>query len=90
MADNINSRKSQIKQVNSSDEPAAIAELLRDLRALKKEKTTLAQTEEAALRHFTDCLVSEWAISMDITRNEAQQQFEDLIRLGREQAADNS
>ena len=75
-----------IKNINSNDEPAVIAELLRDLRALKKEKTTLPQTEEAALRHFTDCLVSEWAVSMDITRDEAQQQFEDLIRLGREQA----
>ena len=90
MADNINSRKSHINQVNTNDEPAIIAELLRDLRGLKKQKTTLAQTEEAALRHFTDCFVAEWSVSMDIPMDEAQQKFENLIRLSLKQAEKES
>lgn len=89
LPDNINSRKSRINEVNSNDKPEVIAELLRDLRALKKEKKTLAQTEEAALRHFTGCLVAEWAVSMDITIDEASQKFEKSIEIGYRQAQNN-
>lgn len=82
LPDNLNGRKSWINKVNSNDKPEVIAELLRDLRAFKKEKKTLAQAEEAALRHFTDCFVAEWAVSMDITMDEASQKFEKLIEIG--------
>ena len=85
MSDNLNSRKSRIKEVDSNDAPAVIAELLRDLWALKKEKKTLSQAEEAALNHFTNCFLTEWSVSEKGTVEEVKQKFESLLRQGREQ-----
>jgi RNA polymerase-interacting CarD/CdnL/TRCF family regulator len=80
MADNLNSRKSRIKNLDTSDTPAEIAELLRDLWALKKEKKTLSQAEEEALRRFTSCFQAEWSISLEIPIEEAQEEFETMIQ----------
>ncbi len=80
MSENLNTRKSQIQKVNSNAAPAEIAELLRDLRALKKKRKTLPQMEEAALRHFTDCFLTEWSVSMDLTVEEAKRKFDKIFR----------
>ena len=84
MADNLNIRKNQIKEVDSNDAPVVIAVLLRDLWSLKKDKKTLSQIEEAALRHFTDCFLSEWSVSMGITMDEAKVAFKGLINKSQE------
>lgn len=84
--DNINSRKSRVKKVDSNDAPAEIARLLRDLLALKREKNkNLIQAEREALRHFTDCFLAEWSVSADIPIEEAKQEFEELVHNGREE-----
>lgn len=85
MSDNLNSRKGRIKNIDANDAPAVLAELLRDLWALKKEKKMLSQMEEAALRRLTDCFLAEWSISLDVPVDEAKQEFERLLQIGREQ-----
>jgi RNA polymerase-interacting CarD/CdnL/TRCF family regulator len=85
MSDNLNSRKGRIKKTDANDEPVVIAELLRDLWALKKEKKMLSQAEEAALRRFTGCFLAEWSVGLDVPIEEARQEFERLLQMGREQ-----
>ncbi len=88
MSDNQNSRKSQIGKVESYDLPVIIAELLRDLWALKKEKKTLYKAEEDSLRHLTECFLAEWAVSLDVPVEGAKQRFEELLLTGQEQGLD--
>lgn len=80
MNDNLNKRKSRIKEVDSNCAPTEIAELLRDLKALKKRKTTLSQFEEQALRHLTECFLAELSVSLDIDKEQARQIFNDLFQ----------
>ena len=82
MSDNLKTRQSRIKNVYASDKPVEIAELLRDLWALKHEKKTLSQIEEEALRRLTDCFVTEWSISMDQPSENVRQEFIELIYKG--------
>ena len=70
----------------SSDHPAEIAELLRDLWALKHEKKSLSQIEEEALRRLTDSFVTEWAISMDQPSENVRQEFNELLYKGQTKA----
>jgi RNA polymerase-interacting CarD/CdnL/TRCF family regulator len=90
MSDNLKSRQSLVKNMNTNDEPVVIAELLRDLWALKKEKKSLSQIEEEALRRFTDCFLAEWSASMKVTIEGAKQEFEELLQTGQEQLKDNT
>ena len=89
MADNLNSRKNQIKKIDTNDSPVVIAELLRDLWALKKEKTTLSISEENTLKHFTDCFLAEWSESLNIPITQAKQDFDRMLRVGQEQITNN-
>lgn len=82
MADNLNGRKSRIRNLDTSDSPVEIARLLRDLWALKKEKKTLSQVEEDALRRFTSCFQAEWAVSLDTPIEEAKEKFAAMLLIG--------
>lgn len=87
MSDNLNIRRSQINKVDSNDHPVIIAELLRDLWALKKVKKTLSQVEEEALRHLTDCFLTEWTVSLEGTTEGAKQEFEKRLQIRRHKVA---
>lgn len=80
MSDNLNTRKSRIQKIESNAAPAEIAELVRDLWSLKKKKKGLPQVEEAGLRHLTECFLAEWAVSGDMTIDEAKQRLDKLLR----------
>lgn len=86
MADSLNGRKGQIRSVDTSDSPEEIAELLRDLWALKKEKKTLSQAEEQALRRFTNCFQVEWSLSLDTPIEAAREEFEAMLKIGQNRA----
>ncbi len=86
MADSLNSRKSRIRNLDTSDSPEEIAELLRDLWALKKKKKTLSQAEERALRRFTNCFQAEWSVSLDTPIDEAKEEFDALLHIGQSKA----
>lgn len=85
MSDNIKGRQSQIKNTNTNDDPVVIAQLLRDLWALKKEKKALYQMEEEALRRFTDCFIAEWSVSLDISIERTKQEFNEMLYIGQVQ-----
>lgn len=85
MSKNRNKRLATITAVDSNDPPVAIAELLRDLCELKREKRgNLSKPERDALRRFTDCFLAEWSVCCGISVEVAAQEFERLIRLGQE------
>jgi RNA polymerase-interacting CarD/CdnL/TRCF family regulator len=89
MSDSLNNRKNRIKKVDTNDTPVKIATLLRDLWALKKEKKTLSQAEEEALRHFTNCFMAEWSVCLDGTMGDKKEEFEALLKIGRAKAVDS-
>jgi RNA polymerase-interacting CarD/CdnL/TRCF family regulator len=72
-------RKDLIKQVRSDPSPVGIARLVRDLKARTREKS-LNATEEEALNHFTERLVSEWSVCMQISPREAQQDLDRCLK----------
>ena len=72
-------RKDLIKQVRSDPSPVGIARLVRDLKARTREKS-LNATEEEALTHFTERLVSEWSVCMQISPGEAQQDLDRCLK----------
>ena len=84
MSSKFNSRKSRIKNLATSDSPAAIAELLRDLWARKKVKKMLSQAEEAALRRFTNCFLAEWSQSLNVPIDEAKEEFNRVLQIGQQ------
>lgn len=84
MSDKLNSRKNRIKNLDTSDSPVEIAELLRDLWALKKVKKTLSQAEEEALRRLTTCFLAEWSQSLDISIEEAREEFDGMLQIGQQ------
>lgn len=88
MSANLKSRKGKIGKVDSKAEPAEIAELLRDLWALKKKKKILAQVEERALRHFTNCFLAEVSVSLNLPFEVAESKFKQLLSVGRERWTD--
>lgn len=72
-------RKDRIKQVRSDPSPVGVARLVRDLKARCKDKT-LNATEEEALTHFTERLVSEWSVCMQISIGQAQQDLDRCLK----------
>lgn len=88
MAASLNHRKNRINKVTSSDTPATIAELIRDLWALKKEKKTLSMLEEQALRHFTSCFLSEWSVCMELDIDVVKQEIDVILKRQRENEED--
>jgi RNA polymerase-interacting CarD/CdnL/TRCF family regulator len=90
MSDNLKGRQAQIKKVHAIDAPVVIAELLRDLWALKYVKKALSQVEEEALRRLTDCFVTEWSVCMDIPVEQAKVKFNELIHEGQNKENDDN
>lgn len=79
MAGNFNTRKSRIKKAMSENSIVSIARIVRDLRARRKKRKTLSQTEDTALRELTGRLLAEWAVAMDMNEEEAREKLNNLL-----------
>ncbi len=64
MSSNSKVRQSRIQTVRADNTPKAIAELIRDLRARKRDKGVLYSSERSAFQTLSQRLVQEWAIVM--------------------------
>lgn len=80
MEPNFNKRKSRIQEVYSANSPLAIARLLRDLWGRQTRRKSLSNTEQDALRRFTDRFLAEWSACMNVEMDEARQKLYDMLR----------
>lgn len=85
MASNLNTRKARIKQVTTDNTPEETARLIRDLRARRREKKGLNQSERRALRDLTKRFLQEWAVCRGLTMRQARRRLN--RQLGRRRAA---
>lgn len=72
MPSNLNARKARIKKVIVNNMPVKTARLIRDLRAKRRSKKGLNQTERRALKDLTKRFVQEWAVCKGITIEQAR------------------
>lgn len=79
MKDDHRERRSRINQVKISSSLEEIARLINDLSA-RKTVGRLNSIEQRALTTLTECLVSEWSVCMQITREEAQYALEQILQ----------
>jgi len=75
---NFKMRHSRIQKVQSENSLQAIARLVRDLWARQSEKS-LSDTEQRALRRFTEHLLAEWAVCMKLEIDDARQQLHHIL-----------
>lgn len=78
MNNNFKKRQSRIQEVQGENSLEAVARLVRDLRARQSEKS-LSDTEQRALRHFTEHLLAEWSVCMKMEIDDARQQLQDIL-----------
>jgi RNA polymerase-interacting CarD/CdnL/TRCF family regulator len=72
-------RKNQINDVRSIGAIDEVAKIIRDLSA-RQSAEKLNDSEERALNHFTDRLISEWSVSKDISMDEARQNLNEILQ----------
>ena len=71
-------RKKRIRDATLDGSLQSTAKLIRDLWGRKSERT-LNETESRALKRLTERFIKEWALSMDITEEEARQKFHQIV-----------
>jgi RNA polymerase-interacting CarD/CdnL/TRCF family regulator len=71
-------RKKRIRDATLDGSLQSTAKLIRDLWGRKGERS-LNETESRALKQLTDRFIKEWALSMDITEEEARQKFHQIV-----------
>ena len=81
MSSNYKTRQSRIQRVRQRNTPRAIARLIRDLRARKREKGILNSTERSAFRTLKKRLVHEWAVVADAETDDVASKLDDLLAL---------
>lgn len=79
MSSNYKTRQNRIKSVRLRNTPRAIARLIRDLRARRREKGMLNNSESGALRTLKQRLVHEWAVVIRAETDEVAVQLESLL-----------
>ncbi len=79
MSDDHMQRKNQINDVRSIGALNEVAKIIRDLSA-RQAADKLNDSEERALSHFTERLVSEWSVSNDISTDEARQNLNEILQ----------
>lgn len=72
-------RKNQINDVRSIGALDEVTKIIRDLNA-RQVAEKLNDSEERALNHFTDRLISEWTVSKDISTEEARQILTEILQ----------
>lgn len=85
MASNLNTRKARIKRVTADNVPEETARLIRDLRARRRKKKGLNQSERRALRDLTKRFLQEWSVCRGLTMRQARRRLN--RQLGRRRAA---
>ena len=90
LENNAYKRRGYIMTIRAGDAPAAVAALLRDLRARRSAKKNLSMDEEHILRHLTDCFLTEWSLLSGLEMEQATREFDALLRAGRKKAALNA
>lgn len=78
MDGNFQRRKAKIRKAKAKNSLLAIACMVRDLTARRSERS-LSNTEERALRKFTERLVVEWSTCRDIGKGEARKRLHNLL-----------
>ncbi|NCF68461.1 MAG: hypothetical protein GWP61_21075 [Chloroflexi bacterium] len=79
MSSNAKLRQSRIQSVRVGNAPKDIAQLIRDLRARKREKGILYSSERSALLTLKERLVQEWAIVTGTESDEIAAELDDLL-----------
>ena len=79
MSSNTKIRQSRIQSVRIGNTPRAIAQLIRDLRARKRDKGILYSSERSAFRTLRERLVQEWAIVMGAKAEDIAAELDKLL-----------
>ncbi len=79
MSSNYKLRQLRIQKAQIRNTPKAIARIIRDLRAFKRDKGALNRTERSAFRAFKQQLVEEWAIVTDTKNENVAVQLDNLL-----------
>ena len=79
MSDDHMQRKNQINDVRAIGALDEVTKIIRDLNA-RQVAEKLNDSEERALNHFTDRLISEWTVSKDISTDEARQILTEILQ----------
>lgn len=78
MHNNHLARKSRINSVKSGGSLEEMARIIRDLWGRRAERQ-LNNTEESALRDFTDRLIREWTVCMSVEEEEARDHMQAVL-----------
>lgn len=78
MHSNHNTRKARINSVKSGGSLQDMARLIRDLWGRRAERR-LNNTEERALRRFTDRFLREWSVAKGLDEEEARQHMQEIL-----------
>lgn len=81
MSANSKVRQSRIQSVRALNTPSAIAELIRDLRARKRDKGVLYSSERSAFDTLKLRLAQEWAIVTDVKAEEISSEIDKLLNI---------
>lgn len=87
MAPDHNERRRRIRDVKSDGSLAEMMRLVRDLSWRRYDKK-LNNTEERALRRFKDRLLNEWAVAMNVSKEEARRELNKILRSNRPEPED--
>lgn len=79
MHSNHNSRKKRINTVKSEGSLDEMARVIRDLWGRRAQRK-LNNTEERALRRFTDRLLREWSVCKGLDEEEARQRMQNMLQ----------
>lgn len=79
MPPNAHARQNQIRKARQQNTPQAMAEIIRDLQGLKREKSTLNQAERSTLQKLKQCLAEEWALVLRIKAEQAILEIDALL-----------
>ena len=90
MASNLSRRQAQIKQVVDNNIPTETARLIRDLRARRREKKGLNQSERRALRDLTRRFLQEWSVCVGLPLKQARRQLNSQLRRRQSTAKNHS
>lgn len=85
MHNNHLTRKRRISNVKSDGSLEEMARLIRDLWGRRAERQ-LNNTEESALRRFTERLLQEWSVCMKIEEEDAREQMQSILQRSTAQA----
>jgi RNA polymerase-interacting CarD/CdnL/TRCF family regulator len=79
MSSNYKERQDHIRKAQMSNTPQAMARIIRDLRARRRNKGPLNTTERSAYRTFKQRLIEEWAVVMGYKTEKVTSKIDGLL-----------